>query len=63
MLGLTSLAHSSAVTSNAPSGKKLMEIADIVIDNGCPAGDAMVEFPDFPPKVGPGSTVAGAVIA
>lgn len=62
VVGLTSLAHSNSVTSNDPSGKKLMEIADIVIDNGCPPGDAMIELPDLLPRVGPGSTVAGAVI-
>jgi len=62
VVALTSLAHSNAVTSNDPSGKKLMEVADIVIDNGCPPGDAMIELPGLLPKVGPGSTVAGAVI-
>ena len=62
VVGLTSLAHSNSVTSNDPSGKKLMEVADIVIDNGCPPGDAMIELPGLLPKVGPGSTVGGAVI-
>lgn len=59
---LTSIAHSSEVTSNDPSGKKVMEIADLVLDNGCPPGDALVELPGLLPRVGPGSTVAGAVI-
>ncbi|HUV28937.1 MAG TPA: SIS domain-containing protein [Anaerolineales bacterium] len=62
VVALTSLAHSNSVTSNDPSGKKLLEVADIVIDNGCPPGDAMVELPNLLPRVGPGSTVAGAVI-
>lgn len=62
VIALTSLAHSENVTSNDPSGKKLMEVADIVLDNGCPAGDAMIELPGLQPKVGPGSTVAGAII-
>lgn len=62
VVGLTSLAHSNSVTSNDPSGKKLLDVADIVIDNGCPPGDAMIELPDLLPRVGPGSTVAGAVI-
>ena len=62
VVALTSVEHCQSVTSNDPSGKKLMEIADIVIDNGCPAGDAMIELPGLLPKVGPGSTVAGAVI-
>jgi uncharacterized phosphosugar-binding protein len=62
VVALTSLEHTNAVTSNDPSGKKLIDIADIIIDNGCPAGDAMVKLPNLLPKVGPGSTVAGAVI-
>jgi uncharacterized phosphosugar-binding protein len=62
VVGITSFAHTNGVTSNDPSGKKLIDVADIIFDNGCPAGDAMVKFPDFPPRVGPGSTVAGAVI-
>ena len=62
IVALTSLEHSKAVTSNDPSGKKLYEIADIVIDNGCPPGDALVSLPGLLPKVGPGSTVAGATI-
>ena len=62
VVALTSMEHSKAVTSNDPSGKKLIDVADIILDNGCPAGDAMVEFPNFLPKVGPGSTVAGATI-
>jgi len=62
VVALTSLQHSTSVPSNDPSGKKLHEIADIVLDNGCPAGDAVVELPDLPVKVGPSSTVLGALI-
>jgi uncharacterized phosphosugar-binding protein len=62
VVALTSLQHTNSVTSNDPSGKKLNEIADIVIDNGCPAGDAVVEFPNLPARVGPSSTVMGAMI-
>jgi uncharacterized phosphosugar-binding protein len=62
VVGITSIAHSNSVTSNDPSGKKLLDIADIVIDNGCPPGDALIGFPDLLPKVGPGSTVTGAAI-
>ena len=62
VVGLTSFAHTNSVKSNDPSGKKLIDIADIVIDNGCPSGDALIEFPNLLPRVGPGSTVAGAAI-
>ena len=54
VVALTSLEHSNAVSSNDPSGKKLIDVADIIIDNGCPAGDAMVKLEGLLPKVGPG---------
>lgn len=62
VVGITSLAHTNSVSSNDPSGMKLVEVSNIVIDNGCPPGDALIEFPDLLPRVGPGSTVAGAAI-
>jgi len=62
LIALTSLQHSGAVPSEHPSGKKLHEVADLVIDNGVPAGDACVEVSQEIPKVGPLSTVAGATI-
>jgi uncharacterized phosphosugar-binding protein len=43
--GFTSVAHSQAFPSRHPSGKRLMEIVDVVVDNHCPVGDATVEIP------------------
>jgi uncharacterized phosphosugar-binding protein len=43
--GFTSVAHSQAFPSRHPSGKRLFEIADVVVDNHCPVGDATVEIP------------------
>ena len=59
-----------AITSSAyfqkpsrhPSGKKLYELADIVIDNKLPYGDALIEIPKLEVKMAPGSTVVGAFI-
>jgi uncharacterized phosphosugar-binding protein len=62
IIALTSLPHSTSVSSNDPSGKRLFEVADLVLDNGCVAGDALVELEGLPPRVGPGSTVIGALI-
>ena len=62
VIALTSLEHSKAVSSNDASGKRLFEIADLVLDNACPAGDAMVVVEGMRPPVGPGSTVLGALI-
>jgi uncharacterized phosphosugar-binding protein len=40
---ITSMAHSSRVTSRHPSGVRLYELADVVLDNGAPYGDAVLE--------------------
>jgi uncharacterized phosphosugar-binding protein len=43
---ITSMAHSSRVTSRHPSGKRLFELADVVLDNGAPYGDAVLATGD-----------------
>ncbi|HOM72236.1 MAG TPA: SIS domain-containing protein [Armatimonadota bacterium] len=58
VIALTSLAHSQSVTARHPSGKRLFEIADIVVDNCCEPGDAVVEIEGLPGKVGATSSVA-----
>jgi uncharacterized phosphosugar-binding protein len=45
VVAVTSLAHSTAVTARHPSGKRLFEIADVVIDNGSPYGDSVLDLP------------------
>lgn len=44
------------------SGKKLGDVADVLIDNCCPLEDALVEVPGYPQKVGASSTAATVVI-
>lgn len=61
-IGITSLAYTEGVGSRHPSGKKLADLCDIVIDNGVPFGDAAVEVAGFPQKVGPLSSVTGCAI-
>lgn len=50
VVAITSLAHQAKTVSRHPSGKKLSEIADYVIDNCTPPGDAsiQVEGCDYP---------------
>jgi uncharacterized phosphosugar-binding protein len=45
LVAITSLAHSSGITSRHPSGKRLFELADVVIDNLAPYGDAILDLP------------------
>ncbi|GAB3448084.1 sugar isomerase domain-containing protein [Phycicoccus ginsengisoli] len=45
LIAVTSLAHTTQVTSRHPSGLRLYEVADIVLDNGAPYGDAVLPLP------------------
>lgn len=59
---LVSLDHARASVSRHPAGKKLMDFADVVLDTGAPAGDAMVKIAGLDTPVSPGSTVGGAMV-
>lgn len=62
-IGFTSLRHSESVASRHPSGKKLFEVCDIVIDNCGVPGDAAVNVEGLDEPMGPTSTaVASALI-
>lgn len=62
VIALTNLEHTYAGASRHKSGKRLCEIADIVIDNfGC-VGDACVSVDGVEGKICPTSTVTGALI-
>lgn len=60
---VTSMQHSSNVTSRHPGGLKLYEVADCTVDNCCPYGDTLIEIPGMEEKTGSASTVVGAFIA
>ena len=62
VIAITSLRHAQTVSSRHASGKRLFEVADLVIDNCGEAGDGAVAFPGFVEKVGPTSLLAGAFI-
>jgi uncharacterized phosphosugar-binding protein len=46
LVAITSMAHSTAVASRHPSGRRLFEVADVVLDNGAPYGDAVLTTGD-----------------
>src|SRR2546428_5400297 len=59
---IVSKQHSAASRSQHPSGKKLPEFADLVLDTGAPAGDALVRIDGLETPVSPGSTVGGCLL-
>jgi uncharacterized phosphosugar-binding protein len=61
VIGVGSAAHSKAGTSRNSSGERLMEVVDVFLDTGVPAGDALFHPPDTAP-VGPASTVAASAL-
>jgi uncharacterized phosphosugar-binding protein len=62
VVALTSLAHARSVPPKHASGKRLNEIADIVLDNQGVPGDGILKLEGLQPRVGPTSTVMGAII-
>jgi len=62
VVALVSRAHLAASESKRDDGKKLNDFADLVLDTGAPAGDAMVNVDGLDLPVAPGSTVGGCLI-
>jgi uncharacterized phosphosugar-binding protein len=62
VVAIISRAHSEVSTSRHASGHKLQHFADLVLDTGAPAGDAMVKVPGLETPVAPGSTIGGCAL-
>ena len=62
LVAITSAEHSAGVQSRHPSGRKLGEIADVVLDNGAPYGDATIALPGGG-AVGAVSSITAALLA
>jgi uncharacterized phosphosugar-binding protein len=62
VIAVVSVDHCTASPAVHSSGKKLTDIADIVIDNCTPGGDALVRVPNLEDPVGPGSTIGAAAV-
>ena len=62
VIAVTSLEHTNAVTPKHPSGKRLSEVADVVIDTLAPYGDTTLTIAD---GIGAGavSSITAAFIA
>ncbi|GIH98334.1 sugar isomerase domain-containing protein [Planobispora takensis] len=62
LIAITSLAHSSAAAARHPSGRKLCDLADVVLDNRAPYGDAVLPLPGGG-AVAAVSTITSALLA
>ena len=62
VIALTSVGYSSSVRPRQDGMPRLYEMADLVLDNRAPTGDALVALPGMAQRVGPSSTVTGAAI-
>ncbi|WP_419997021.1 sugar isomerase domain-containing protein [Streptomyces boninensis] len=45
LIAITSAAHGEQAVSRHPSGKRLPDYADVVLDNGAPFGDSLLDLP------------------
>lgn len=61
-VSLSSFAHSESVESRHESGKKLMEITDMALDNYGEIGDALLELEDYGTMYGATSSAVGVVL-
>ena len=62
LIAITSLQHTSGMDSRHPSGKKLIDFADVVLDNHAPYGDSVLDLPGGG-KVCAVSSITAALIA
>lgn len=62
VIGVTSHEYSKAVSSRHPSGKKMHDFADIVLDNKAPKGDAVLEHENMPQRFVPVSGVTSTAL-
>ena len=62
VIAIVSRAHCDSARPAHSSGKKLTDVADLVIDNLSPEGDCAVELEGLDWRTGPLSTVTGAIV-
>lgn len=62
VIAVFSRQHCEAARPAHSSGVKLIDVADVVLDNQCPPGDCVVELDGLEWRTGPTSTVTGAMI-
>jgi uncharacterized phosphosugar-binding protein len=63
LIAITSLEHTARITPRHPSGKRLKDFADVVLDNGAPYGDAVLPLPGGAGSVCGISSVGNTIVA
>ncbi|MEG0410199.1 MAG: SIS domain-containing protein [Erysipelotrichaceae bacterium] len=63
VIAITSIKHSKSTTARHVSGKHLMDIADVVIDNCGEAGDSCIKLEGLASTMCPTSSMANSFIA
>ncbi|MCW3820075.1 SIS domain-containing protein [Micromonospora sp. DR5-3] len=62
LIAITSLEHTTRVSPRHPSGHRLADLADVVLDNGAPYGDAVLPLPEGG-AIGAVSSITAATLA
>jgi uncharacterized phosphosugar-binding protein len=62
VIGVLSRAHCQQSLPVHPSGNKLLDVVDVILDNGAPVGDCILDLSGCRQKTGPFSTLGGAMI-
>jgi uncharacterized phosphosugar-binding protein len=56
------VAFSLSQPSRHSSGKRLLDYADVILDNRTPNADVVVQLPDMKPGLGSASGIAGSLL-
>jgi uncharacterized phosphosugar-binding protein len=62
VIGMVSRRHCEQSSAAHSSGKKLIDVVDVTLDNQCPPGDCVLELEGLEWRTGPASTVTGAIL-
>ncbi len=62
VIAMVSRPHCEQSKPAHSSGKKLIDLADVVLDNHCPPGDCILELDGLEWRTGPTSTITGGMI-
>lgn len=63
VIAVTNVSQSRAQEPRVPAGKRLFEVADVVLDNHAPPGEAVLELPGLDVKVATVGTATGVFLA